>query len=349
MLEVIAIFGQLRAQGWRPLRSIIFASWDAEEYNMIGSTEWVEDHIDDLRRSAVAYLNVDVGVSGPNFEASASPLFHRALTRVLDRVADPNTNKTIQEIWDSHGAQLGGLGSGSDYVAFQDLAGTSSIDFGFQGDGFPYHSCYETFEWMSRFGDPTFSYHAALAQIWALLILELSQNLLLPLSPLNYASSLDEHVKVLRDYAQTSGAPINHGFDVTPLADAVQAVQRAAQVREEWEMWWFGQVYGSGAVETNALADVRRDHNNKISDFDTNLLDIQGHDPEHPRGEKYGIPGREQFKHVIFGPQRWSGYDEAWFPFVRDAIEDKDWARAQKMVDKTARIITRAAEQLMDN
>src|ERR1700761_2606463 len=99
MLEVVSILGRLRAQGWRPLRSIIFASWDAEEYNMIGSTEWVEEHIDRLRKTGVAYINVDTGVSGSNFQASASPILKRALLRVLDRVQDSGKNKTVGQIW----------------------------------------------------------------------------------------------------------------------------------------------------------------------------------------------------------------------------------------------------------
>src|ERR1700712_392647 len=163
MLEVIAILGQLRAQGWRPLRSIVFASWDAEEYNMIGSTEFVEEHIDELRSDGIAYLNVDTGVVGPNFRASASPILQKAILRVLDRVSDPLQNKTLRKIWQEKGSHLEGLGSGSDYVAFQDLAGVSSIDIGFEGDGYPYHSCYETYEWMEKFGDPGLLYHQALA------------------------------------------------------------------------------------------------------------------------------------------------------------------------------------------
>jgi len=121
----------------------------------------------------------------------------------------------------------------------------------------------------------------------------------------------------------------------------------AAQQREEWEIWWFGQVYGSGTLETNSMAEARRKHNNRITDFETNLLDLHGHDPKHHKDDPHGVPGREQFKHVIFGPQLWSGYDEAWFPFISDALEAKDWAQAQKMVEKTARIIMRAHDEVM--
>lgn len=348
MLELIALFGELRAQGWRPLRTIVFASWDAEEYNMIGSTEWVEDHIAELRKSGAAYINVDTGVSGSVFRASASPLLQKALLRVLDRVADPVSNQTLRQLWDMRDTQLEGLGSGSDYVAFQDLAGTSSIDISFEGEGFPYHSCYETLEWMERFGDPGLQYHATLAQVWVLLTLELSQDLLLPMGLLDYAQALDRQVKVLQGHAKSLGAPIGNGFDLSPLSNAIRQVAKSAQIREDWEIWWFGQVYGSGVLETNNLAEQRRRHNHRIINFETNLLDLPGADPERASGGSYGLPGRDQFKHVVFGPQLWSGYDEAWFPFIRDAVEAQNWVQAQAMVEKTARIITHAAEKVAD-
>jgi N-acetylated-alpha-linked acidic dipeptidase len=349
MLEVVAVLGRLRSQGWRPLRSIIFASWDAEEYNMIGSTEWVEDHIDQLRSSGVAYLNVDVGVTGSEFRASASPLFKRPLLRVLGRVTDQAKNKTMRQLWDDGKSQLGGLGSGSDYVAFQDLAGVSSIDFGFGGGGgFPYHSCYETYEWMSKFGDPGFHYHKSLAEIWVLLLLEMSQELVIPFSLVDYANAMAGYVDELHSYSETSGAPMSDGdgkdgFDLSPLYDSVRALKQAGHKLDEWENYWFGQVFGSGGMETNALAFERMSHNGKLADFETNLLDIKR--PGNDEGP-YGVPGREQFKHVVFGPQLWSGYDEAYFPFIRDAIEKRDWVEAQRMVRKTARIVAAASKKV---
>lgn len=347
MLEIIAIFGALRLQGWRPLRTIVFASWDAQEYNMMGSTEWVEDHIEELRHSGVAYLNVDVGVTGSEFKASASPLLQRALLRVLDRVSDPVANKTLREIWDANNSSLGGFGGGGDFVPFQDLAGTSSIDFGFDAADYPKHSCHETREWMESYVDPGLRYHHTLAQVWVLLTLEISQNLLLPYGLGDYAQTLDTQIKILQGKAEALGAPVGNGFDLAPLLDSIHHLNMAAQQREDWEIWWFGQVFGSGSLETNGLAQMRRKHNHKITDFETNLLDLHGHDPQHHNGDPHGVPGREQFKHVIFGPQRWSGQDDGWFPFINDALEDKDWEQAQKMVEKTSRIIMRAHDKVM--
>jgi N-acetylated-alpha-linked acidic dipeptidase len=280
MLEVIGILGQLRAQGWRPVRTIEFASWDGEEYNLIGSTEYVEDHIEELRKNAVAYLNVDVGVTGSKFRAAASPLYKTALLRVLNRVSDPSNNGTIKQIWEENHQQLAGLGTGSDYVAFQDIAGTSSIDFGFEGEPYPYHSCYETFEWMETYGDPNFSYHKVLAQIWVLLILELSQEPILPFRLDDYANSVLGYIADLSDYAEKMGLQTDGPFDVAPLYEAAHLMKENAKTFHAWEDWWYGQVYGRGGFETTHLEAQRVQHNNRISDFETDLLDIPRSDDD---------------------------------------------------------------------
>jgi N-acetylated-alpha-linked acidic dipeptidase len=386
MLEVIHILGKLREQGWRPLRTIEFASWDAEEYNMIGSTEYVEDHIDALRQDGIAYINVDVGVVGPNFWASASPVYKKMLLRVLSRVADPIRNQTLRTLFEAQGVGVQDLGSGSDYVAFQDIAGTSSLDFGFEGDkehSYPYHSCYETFEWMSKYGDPGFVYHNVLAQVWVLLILELSQELLIPFDLNDYAQAMGGYITGLHDYAEKLGAPWadehgNGGFDVAPLYEAAGIFAQNAETFHDWQDWWYGQIYGHGGLETNALAIARSDHNDRLAHFETDLLDLSPTEvaPESKTATEDGDKGvggfftalikgglaskgkngtvglgeewsdRSQFKHVVFGPQRWSGYDVGHFPRIRDAIERGNWTEAQREVGNVARIIKEASEKL---
>ncbi|KAF2837718.1 putative glutamate carboxypeptidase Tre2 [Patellaria atrata CBS 101060] len=349
MLEVVAILGLLREQGWRPLRTIEFASWDAEEYNLIGSTEHVEENIEDLRANGVAYLNVDVGVVGNKFRASASPIFKRALLRVLDRVGDPFKNKTLKTIWEESDSRLEGLGAGSDYVAFQSMAGTSSIDFGFDGPGYPYHSCYETFEWMETFGDPGFIYHGTLAEVWILLILELSQEPIIPFDLKTYASAVTGYINDMEQYANSKGAPWEpdeHGtkFDTTKLVQAATKFKKTAKEFENWQDYWYGQVYGRAGLESNALAMERVMHNSRMTDFESNLLDLPKSGSDN---QKHGVPGREQFKHILFAPQTWSGYDEAYFPAIRDAIDAQDWKAAQAQLEKAADILANAADKLL--
>lgn len=123
MNEVVRSFGAALAKGWKPLRTIVLASWDGEEYGLIGSTEWVEEYLPWLNETAVAYLNVDVGTTGPYFKTSSAPLLNRSLIETTKLVLSPNQtveNQTVYDTWNKH---ISTMGSGSDFTAFQDYAG----------------------------------------------------------------------------------------------------------------------------------------------------------------------------------------------------------------------------------
>ncbi|KAL8659994.1 MAG: hypothetical protein Q9202_006848 [Teloschistes flavicans] len=331
MVEVVRIFGELIKAGWRPLRTIEFASWDGEEYNMIGSTEHVEGRIVDLRRDAFAYLNVDVAVTGTDFKAEG-PIFESALYHVLGRIIDPaDGNRTIRQTWEEKQYRMAGLGSGSDFVAFLDLAGTSSLDMSFDGPPFPYHSCYDNFDWMDQFGDPGFQYHKALAQIWALLILDMADRPLLPFDFNVYAREVGKYVGELEKYMREKKAPV----DLAPLKDAAEKFVTNARIFEEWGVAWTKAVADSGGYESSAMAIERMSHNTRMANFETNLLDLDG-----------GLPGREQFKHTIFAPDIADTYTPAYFPGVRDAVAEEQWAAAGEAVEKAAGRLGYAAWKL---
>jgi len=129
--EVIRSFGVAISKGWKPLRTIVFASWDGEEYGLIGSTEWVEEFLPWLASSNIAYVNVDVGTVGPNFHAAASPLLNKLLYDTLPLVPSPNQTVAGQTVFDTWERKISTMGSGSDFTAFQDYAGIPSIDMGF--------------------------------------------------------------------------------------------------------------------------------------------------------------------------------------------------------------------------
>lgn len=270
-LEVVRAFGELLTYGWRPLRTIEFVSWDAEEYNLIGSTEHVEKEVDDLRANAFAYLNVDVGVAGPDFRVSASPVFERTVLQVLGRISDPYANATLKDLWDKKGSKITPLGAGSDYVAFQDIAGTSSIDFGFEGEPYPYHSCYETYDWMVKFADPDFQYHKILAQFWGLLLLDLSENPMLPFDLEVYGDSINGWVKDLDNFAKSKKAEV----DMEPMFKAATEMKASAVTFQSWNKIWHDTVWGMGGYESNLMAVQRVNHNARMAAFDTNLLDLE--------------------------------------------------------------------------
>lgn len=275
MLEIVRVFGALKNRGWRPLRTIEFASWDAEEYNLIGSTEHVEARISDLRRDGFAYLNIDVGAVGDTFHASGCPNFGKVLDNVLDRVSDPVRNQTLQSIWRETSNKIRGLGAGSDYVAFQNMAGTSSLDIGFQGPAFPYHSCYDNYEWITKFGDPGFQYHKALAEVLALLILELSDSPILPLDNELYATHIRGYIEDLEKYVKEKGKK-KHTLDLRPLQAASTILSQAANQFHAWDEAWSEVVIEQGGFESNVMAIQRISHNGRLAGFDSSLLDIDG-------------------------------------------------------------------------
>ncbi|KAL7790814.1 hypothetical protein V8C37DRAFT_177189 [Trichoderma ceciliae] len=344
MIELARIFGDLVARGWRPLRSIEFMSWDAEEYNLIGSTEFVEKNVDSLRENAFAYINLDTAVSGSEFRAAGSPPLRKSLFHAIERVMDPNHNTTLKELWDRRSSKLEGLGAGSDYVAFQDISGTSSLDLEFAGEPFPYHSSYDNFDLMEQVIDPGFTYHGLMAQVVGLIILDLADRPILPFDMINYGRSLEAWVTELESWAKKQeekkkkkekkkGKVLN--FD--ELKDAAATVSMKAQQFSKWEMDWDRAVLRGGGWETQELGTARIAYNNKMGLFESLLLDLE---------LGGGIPNRTQFKHVVFGPQLWSGYDGAYFPAVRDLVDAESWDGANKYINKTAALMKKAASIL---
>ena len=274
-VEVVRMLGELSAMGWRPLRTIKFASWDGSEYNLIGSTEHVENRLFDLRRDGVGYLNVDAAFSGRNFRAAASPAFEAVLLRVLERIAAPGQNQTLRHTWATQGRRLDNLGVASDCVAFQDLAGMSSIDIGFSGDHFPDGSCYDNFDWMMNFGDPDFEYHGALARIWTLLILEMADSPLIPFDFLAYSREVGRYIEDLEDYA-SKNVPQDHTLKFESLHYAKDTLTLGSKEFSEWNKLWENYVYGEGLFESNVLAIKRHSHNIRAANFESNLLDVDG-------------------------------------------------------------------------
>jgi N-acetylated-alpha-linked acidic dipeptidase len=177
MMEMARALGSLARNGMRPLRTIILASWDAEEFGLTSSTEWGEEHERELRDKAIAYLNVDAAVSGPDFFARAVP----SLARVVAESAGVPESAIDTRI-----------GAGSDYTVFLNFVGIPVVDMRFQGPYGVYHSAYDTHEWVSRFADPRFLRHATLTRIWAVLALRLANADLLPLDAVRYASQVGD-------------------------------------------------------------------------------------------------------------------------------------------------------------
>ena len=192
-----AISEQVKA-GKRPKRTIVFATWDAEEWGLIGSTEYVEEDSLRLSRSAVAYLNQDDVAQGLNFNAGGSPSLRGLLRDVAKEVPDPSHQGSVYDVWrkranlaaDSLEPQMGDPGGGSDFAGFYNHLGIPIVDWGFGGPQGVYHSAYDSYHWMSKFGDPTFDVHATVARIGAAMLLRIANAEILPYDYVEFARTM---------------------------------------------------------------------------------------------------------------------------------------------------------------
>ncbi len=324
--EVIRAFGIAMEAGWRPLRTIVFASWDGEEYGLLGSTEWVEEYLPWLSEASIAYCNVDVGSVGPNFNAAASPLLNKAILDAVGIVPSPNQTIKGQTVLDTWDKKIKTMGSGSDFTAFQDFAGIPSLDLGFKAGAdtpvYHYHSNYDSFHWMDTFGDPDFKYHVTIARIWALIAASLCETPVLGLNASDYAIGLGAYLQSVKDKVQSSSVRKKGSFSFKSLDLATTKLQDVAakfdvyttnltnRLSEDvpWWKWW---------KKVQLFYEVRK-ANSKYK-----LLERQFLYPS-------GLDDRPWFKHVVFAPGRWTGYAGATYPGLVESFEDGNITNAEK-------------------
>ncbi|KAM0720241.1 hypothetical protein Q7P37_004377 [Cladosporium fusiforme] len=333
--EVIRSFGVALDKGWKPQRTIVFASWDGEEYGLVGSTEWVEEYLPWLTNTAIAYINVDVGAVGPNFEVSAAPLLNKAIYDVSAQVQSPNqtvADQTVADLWDGY---ISTMGSGSDFTAFQDFAGIPSINVEFGGEKngpvYHYHSNYDSFHWMDKYGDPGFKYHEAIAKIIALLAAKLSEEPIVGFNATDYAVGLETYLHRMR---QTTKAEDTMGVDVfLPLEKAIQAFKFSAVALDAHASKLQAELSSPNLTSLKKKSLFKKIH---ATNKEYKLL-------ERKFLYQPGLDTRSWFKHVVFAPGLWTGYAGATFPGIVEAIEfGKDW-EVKKWVGIVAGVVGGAA------
>ena len=338
MLEVGRGMGELLKQGWKPRRTIVFCSWDAEEYGLVGSTEWVEELAGELREKAVAYLNLDAAVSGVHFGASSVPSLWKLMRAVTREVRDPKTGKTVYQQWQDQSrsqgseeerntggeARIGALGSGSDYTPFLQHLGIASTDMGFGGDYGVYHSAYDSFYWMEKFGDPGFFYHVAAAQIWGTLALRLSDADGLSFDYTDYANEIRGF---FRDAMRVAGwRKLVDSFDDKAMNAALEDFAREAERVEK--------------ARQDAIKAGDRGRLAKINDALMNA--------ERQFIEPRGLRGRAWYKHQIYAPGFYTGYAAQPLTDFRQAIDDRNGAQAKEGLERIVEAVKRATKTLKE-
>ena len=293
MLEMARVFGKMMEFGWRPQRTIVFASWDAKEYNLIGSTEFVEHAGESLRDDVIAYINLDAAVTGHDFRAAGSPALGYALSRALSRVHAPNSHALLNATWDP--LHMPGLGGGGDWVAFQHHAGVSSIDLSFTGHIVPAHSCNDNFAYLKSRVDPGFTTHEALGRVVILLLLELADHSIIPLDMAAYAHALERYTDELAGWVAGKGG--KGKVDIGPLRRAMTVVQRNIGKFSQMNEGWMAKDKEGMYVQTDEWAvSERRSRSIRMGNFDKHLVDMSFGG---------GTPGRRWFRHLVMGPQVW--------------------------------------------
>ena len=326
-LELARSLGDLARRGLRPRRTIVLGIWDAEEYTLTGSTEWGEEHRDELAREAVVCLNVDASTSGDQLSASAVPSLRPLLYEAARSVPDPKGRGTVYDVWRAgqernvrgYGVVAGErtadppvaiLGSGSDYTVFFNHIGVPSADLVFDGPYGVYHSIYDSHEWMKRVGDPGFRYHAAMARLWGLLALRLANADVLPLDYGAYGRDLLAYLDDVATLARSRG--VDAGLD---------RARRAAQALSR---------LGVSEPTGDATADAARSR--ALMEAERDLLSADG------------IPDRPWFRHLVYAPL--PSYEAETLPGVREAILAGDAARARDQAERLAAALERAGRTL---
>ena len=335
MLEVAKGFGELLKQGWKPKRTIVLCSWDAEEYGLIGSTEWVEENAAELKANAVAYLNLDAAVSGPHFGASSVPSLWRLIRDVTKDVKDPKTGKSVYQQWQDHNregrsetddssveARIGALGSGSDYTPFLQHLGVPSTDMGFNGDYGVYHSAYDSFYWMDHFGDPGFQYHVAAAQIWGTMALRIADADGLPFDYSDYATQIrdffNETVRLSRRRNLTGS--FDEKAMMSAIDDFAKEASRVERARQQ-------AVQDSDAAKLKSI-------NGTLMDVERQFVDARG------------LRGRAWYKHQIYAPGIYTGYAAQPLTDFRQALDDRNTNNAKESLERIVDALKRATTTL---
>ena len=297
-----AIADQAKA-GRRPKRTIVFATWDAEEWGLIGSTEFVEDDSLRLSRDAVAYLNQDDVAQGPNFSGGGSPSLRALLRDVAKEVPDPSREGSVYEVWrkrsnltaDSLEPVMGDPGGGSDFAGFYNHLGIPIVDWGFGGPQGIYHSAYDSYHWMSKFGDPGFEYHATAARIGAGMLLRIANADILPYDYVEFARTM-----------RRFGAQVDRA-----VAD------------KHWQVSTSGLSAAIGRMEDAAVAfNTARDRaltaqlsTPKLRQINAALLQV-----ERQLTRPQGLSTRPWFRNLIYASDENNGYATMVLPSVNEAI-----------------------------
>jgi N-acetylated-alpha-linked acidic dipeptidase len=334
MLEAVHGIGALLREGWRPRRTLLFCSWDGEEEGLIGSTEWVEQNARSMEH-AVAYFNMDIGVSGPNFYAAAVPSLGEFLRDLARSIPSP-LGGTVYEQWSNNragqeahqaanapaaadeGVRVGALGSGSDFTPFLEHAGVPATDIGSEGSYGVYHSAFDDFAWYVHNADPHFLYLQEMARVFGLEVLRMTDADVLPLDYVAYARTVQTYLQEVRRKALDAKLA---GLDFDASDAAAERFAKAARC-----------AYSRQAAPSGNEAE-----------FDQALRRTEG-----AFLAEAGLPGRPWYRHLIYAPGKTTGYASVVLPGLSEAIDAGDRLLAARQLSVLTEALNRADRTLAE-
>ncbi|MDB5210840.1 MAG: Glutamate carboxypeptidase [Sediminibacterium sp.] len=356
-LEEAKAIGELVKTGWKPKRTLVYCAWDAEEPGLIGSTEWLEDHIKELQQKAVVYINTDASARG-FLSVEGSHALETLVTEISKEVEDPQTKVTVferakaentvsassakakKEAMDKKMFEVGAMGSGSDYSSFIQHAGIPSLNIGFGGEdaGGEYHSIYDSYDDYTRFKDPGFVYGIALSKTAGRAALRMADAEALPFDFRSLYKTVDGYVKDLMNQAdqmRESTAVENEVIrsNSYALANDPKKNIKAPLPKEEVPYLDFSPLQ-------NALKEFKKttDDFAQLQDkFKKDSLDHAAMNKvlymaEQRLLSESGLPRRDWYKHTLYAPGFYTGYGVKTIPGVREAIEQRNWKEAQEQI-----------------
>ena len=383
MLAEAKAIGALLKTGWRPKRTLIYASWDAEEPGLLGSTEWAETHAEELQRKAVLYLNSDLNTRG-FLQAGGSHSLQRLVNEVAQSVKDPQTSVTVQERLraktmvdgyegaspaakdEAKKAAAGGdlsiaaLGSGSDYTPFIQHLGVAALDVSYTGEedqGGVYHSIYDSFDHYVRFGDPTFAYGVTEAQTVGRIVLRVANSGVLPMQFGSFADTVEgylQEVHKLADGKREQSEQLAKLIDQKAFALAADPTRVVLAPEREAEVPYLDLAALDNAVtRLKKSAKAYDDASNAQIARGTQLIGAQRDQLnsllrglEQTLTSPQGLPGRDWYRHLIYAPGLLTGYGVKTLPGVREAIESSRWDEANRFSVVTAGALAKYCDRL---
>jgi len=345
LMETARSFSELLKTGWRPRRTLIFALWDGEEWGLLGSTEWAEEHAEELRQKAVAYLNTD-SYSAGRLNAGGSHTLTTFVRQVARDVVDPITGRSAADVAianeltmaktaadsgtiTTRGFRVSPLGSGTDFEAFLEHLGVPSVDYGF--DGAPtqgaYHSIYDSYDHFTRFVDPGFVYGRAQAAAVGTFAMRLAEA---PLLPFSFTDAADAFRGFADDVSRLAGERLGpEQLDMSPVLQAIERLDSSGAAYDRA----YEQAIGLGSASLSRNADALRAINVDLYRSEQDLL------------SPAGLPGREWFKHTMYATGVYTGFAPDPMPGVRQMIQAGRRADAQAEAVKVAEAIDRMASR----